>query len=618
MLRVYNGARADGTVVATKVTNAIDNYKAAIACFVRSLPSLQDPKSSELVRAEIKRLMARLGELQGVLREVDPAAAAERDSENDAQNRELLADLKFKVGDEVWVDEDGKRGKIIGVDFENGAYAIQYKDGTKEMDVAEARVRIPGPELLVSDTTASSSAVVDNTDAEEQERVEAFERHRLWSEIVESERTYRDALKMLVEAYIIPLDNPIMWGGAKAKKDTVFSQKTLTTSERAMIFGNVEDLAGTSTLLYDALSERFEQYNADQRLADVVLSFESLFQGYAIYAKAYFSSQDFLRQCREERNSFEAIMDFARMQGAPPLEELMRLPLDRPGEIKRLLALLAQRTRENHPDAKAINDAYLMMGRIERAIALALNYVENQKVMAKIEKTFSPEVKLSNGKRVFLKYQEDLHRIEGSTRTARCVWLFSDIIVVGRKSEWFNVGNFRHIDQLTIEKARSAPEFGPFAFEVSGKKTSFVFVAFDYENKQEWLNALRAFLDSSKKKKRRLTVVTPTAAAHAAAQAAKAPLDFMPGEGTGGSLLGPATLKQKEIRVQTKIGGVPASSYRTAKAMYAFTPQAPGDLEFSKGDTLFVYADPSSAEGWAVAQLADKKGNIPLNYLSFA
>jgi hypothetical protein len=187
--KVYQGAHADGTVVANRITGAVENYQAAISCFVKALPFLPDDGSSELVRNEIRRLMGRLGQLQQMLAEVTggeggPAPA----SEDDDRERKLMADLLFRVGDRVavLVDDVWRPGTVTAVDYERGTYAVQLDDGsaTRE-DVEAGRVRAH------NDTAA--------------------EREQIVSEIVESERVFRDQLRFLIRFYLVPLSKPQHW-----------------------------------------------------------------------------------------------------------------------------------------------------------------------------------------------------------------------------------------------------------------------------------------------------------------------------------------------------------------------------------------------------------------------
>jgi len=658
---VYAGAKADGKVVAEKCTNAIENYKAAVSCFVRALPSLQDERSAELVRAEIRRLMARLGELGEILRNADPdhpLAAADSTTldeggSGDALNNRLLQDLRFQVGDEVEVDET-RPGVVSSVDLETGTYGIQYDDGTRETGVPESRVRTRTKPVSL-DGAPSWITFKDAND---------FERYKLWSEIVESERVYRDSLNHLVQNYIIPLDSPMQWAGTKSKNETVFSQKSITKEERVQLFGNVEDIAGTSVMVFDALEKRFTSWESEQKLADIFLEFSSLFlEGYPLYAETVYSSIDLLKRLSAERGSFEAVIERAKLYGAPPLEDLLRAPLTRPAQYKRLLQSLAHRTNSDHPDSKAIRDSFVLMGKVEEAMELALNRLKLEAQLLQIEQTFAPAIKIARKGRYLVKFDENLKRIEGSTTSPRCVWLFNDLVIVGRKSEWFNKGQYRHLGQFFVTKARAAPEYGPLAFEIAGKSESWIFVAFDDRDKHEWLQALRGFIAT----KTRVSERRKSKANAPPAPPPSQPLQFAPPAmmtstmNTNGTTsaavpsssqqqpklggvgnkeviadlevaLGAATLRQKEILQQKKSSerSTPSPSFPSppapsplgpnwyrARALYTYQPQEIGDLGFQAGDTLELAAE-EEPPGWTRGRRVGGDGTIgqvPTNYI---
>ena len=143
--RVYAGASASGSVVKQKVTNAIDNYRAAVNCFLKALPSLSDDRSADLVRAEIRRLLARLGELQTMLTAVDPDAGGGGDEVDadegaaDARRRAVEADAdeirarRFKPGDRVEAQQPGapnawRAGVVVDAEDGTDAYRVRYDD----------------------------------------------------------------------------------------------------------------------------------------------------------------------------------------------------------------------------------------------------------------------------------------------------------------------------------------------------------------------------------------------------------------------------------------------------------------------------------------------------------
>jgi len=182
-MKVYGGAHADGEVVANRITGAVEQYQAAISCFMKALGYLrEDDGSAELVRTEIQRLMMRLGKLQQMLAEVtgEPAPPA------DDRDRRLLADLLFRVGDrvQVFVDEQWKPGTVIAVDFDAGTYTVELDDGT-------VCNNIPGELVRANNDVAEREVIV--------------------SEIVESERMFRDQLRFLIKYYIVPLSKPQHW-----------------------------------------------------------------------------------------------------------------------------------------------------------------------------------------------------------------------------------------------------------------------------------------------------------------------------------------------------------------------------------------------------------------------
>ena len=630
---VYEGGRATGSVALDKVNNAIDNYKAAVACFVRVLPSLSDQKSVELVRSEIRRLLARLGELQDILRRVkndDDITEEEKDFkiEEERTTNSLLHDLKFSVGDDVVVD-NVKSGKISSVDLEKGTYGVTYNDDSIELNIPEPRIQLKP--LVISHKSDLKFADVNEA-----------ERYELWSEIVESEKIYRDSLKNLLELYLTPMDSPMQWIGEKIRNDTKFSKKTLTESEKNTIFGNSEDIYGTADMVYNSLEKRFMEWKLDQKLAEVFLEFGSLYDQYPIYAETFNDALQLIQKIRQERSSFEAIEMRAKQFGAAPLETLLRLPMERPSEMKRLLSLLSKRTKETHPDFQYIREAFVLFGKIEEQLQYALHRVELEAKVKEVEKLFEPQISLAKKGRRILKSSLSLKRIEGPNAVARLVWVFNDLVLVGRKSEWNewgfkNVG-YRYVDIMQgISKARGALEYGPFAFEISNETQTWIFVTNSEEEKREWLLALKGFIPVKKSRRKSTLTVQADVSDRRSSTAVSPPppppplLPFV--KNSSSTQLGQETLKvmMKLKENQHQSGALPSSSlplpprnqpvWRRARAKYTFKGEQLTDLPFKKGEVLEVLIDTPNfvPNSWITARrLTDtESGQVPANYLEF-
>jgi len=591
MQKVYDGAHADGSVVANKITNAVENYQAAISCFMKALPFLPDDGSAELVRNEIQRLMARLGQLQQMLAEV----TGEPPPPQDDRDRKLLADLLFRVGDrvQVLVGDEWKPGVVVAVDYDNGTYTVQLDDGTTASSVSADRIRAHN---------------------------DAQERMVIVSEIVESERVFRDQLRFLIKFYLVPLSKPQHWGGQKSKTETVFSQKTVSAAEMKALFGNIEELAGTSEVFHASLNARFEQWTADQKLGDVFITFAPFFVAFALYADCVRTSVDLLRQLRQERASFDAVVQDAQDRGAPPLEDLMRAPMTRVAEYKRLLDRLIRRTPASHPDSAMLRQAYVAIGKVEEDINNILNRKENQRKVEEIQTMFTPPLSLVTPSRLLVRFSDALKRVEGGKPVKRLVWLFNDLVLVGRKSEWMAVGSNRHVADCLVKGARACPEFGPLAFEITGSKPGeeWVFVASSPEEKKQWLQDLKAFGNarSSLGSATQRQVSLSKARRESGRGLSSAPAAPPPLDADWLQLVDAATGKPYYFSPALQRTTWDRPRWRRAVAKHKFDAVDPRvDASFAQGEEFDVMLE-GCDEGWATARFKDRAGGmVPVNRL---
>ena len=677
--KVYAGASASGPVVKNKVTSAIQNYRAAVNLFMRALPSLPNDGSAELVRQEIRRLLARLGELQQILRQVDPNATPEDlglDGENEddeALRRRLEADVramqpkKFKPGDEVDVEQpDGswRPAHVVSVGQDQNAYTVAYDDdGSEEADVEEDRIRfaVRGDGDGDGDGDDGGNGDGDHHAGGEDEAAaaqEEEERRLIVSEIVESERLYRNALRDLTKFYLAQMSNPLRWGGERSTSETLFTQRIMTQSEIRTIFANIEEIAGISEIFFDALEQRFTEWTADQKLGDVFLLHAPFFLCYAEYADVFTEAEATLAKIRSERDAFEAVLGNAKAKGIAPLDVLMRKPVNRISEYKSLLGKLVRRTRPSHPDFATIQQAYVAMGNVEEKINAALQRKENQRQVALVEKMFDPPLALVTPTRLLVRFSPKMNRIDPGARTPvmRAAWLFNDVVLCGRPSKWMAVGFYRHDGQFRVTSARDAPEFGPLAFEVAGDAPAdkWVFIPPTEEEKRAWMHDLRGWCKVPSAGGGRRGGVGAGVGAGAASGA---------GAAGGKALLGPATRQVLQRKASSSSAPSPKAgemttttttttpsqpttekddywrelrdvetgqsffyneasgqttwdrpTMRRATGLYDFDATGPDEMSFKKGDVLLVEWV-ESEYGWARAKVpgTSRKGLVPKN-----
>jgi hypothetical protein len=129
---------------------------------------------------------------------------------------------------------------------------------------------------------------------------------------------------------------------------------------------------------------------------------------------------------------------------------------------------------------------------VQRFMLEGIKMRENQAKVRELQNQFSPPYfdLSSNPQRVFV-FKGDVNRMEDNNPKERQLWLFSDILVCSRVSEWLNRGSYRHLNTLEIKAFGDAHEFGPHAWFVRGTAgEKWVMISGNFDNKATWFEKL--------------------------------------------------------------------------------------------------------------------------------
>jgi len=69
--RIYEAAEVSPVLLKRHAGMAVNNYVAAISCFLRALPNVKDTRSKKLLIEQINRLLRRLGAMRALYAEAE-------------------------------------------------------------------------------------------------------------------------------------------------------------------------------------------------------------------------------------------------------------------------------------------------------------------------------------------------------------------------------------------------------------------------------------------------------------------------------------------------------------------------------------------------------------------
>jgi len=494
--RIYNAALVNPQLLGKNAGDAIMNYKAAISCFLRAVPSVKDERSRNLLEEHVNKLLVRVEGMRALQAEAErlsqenngePVTLDSSDRINYLPENPDLAQLlanfsktmnadmealslefdampnittkvteeqEFQVGDEVEVADSefsGWKLALVAAYSDEGTYSVKYFDGTDESNVDSSRIM-----------AKQQSQEDQGESAEHQSRMSVM------SEIIESERSYNMDLANLKHYYIEMYRKPAHWGGVIEAHETLFTQKTLNDEEFKNVFANISEIIEMNAEFLQALEDAFVEMQTDQSLASVFARFAPKFKLYTEYIVQYEQSQDLIAKYRQERSAFRTADEAARHVGVPSLAELMHRPVARIPEYIRLLKGLMKRTPPSHPSFNDAEIAIVLFKNVQEYMKRAINMKENVKTIREIEKRFRPVLSLATPGR-FLIHTGSANRIaENLDAKRRHFFLFSDIMVCARNSEWLSIGHLRHVATIQIKSFGTSPDLGPDAFHVTG------------------------------------------------------------------------------------------------------------------------------------------------------
>ncbi len=174
-----------------------------------------------------------------------------------------------------------------------------------------------------------------------------------------------------------------------------------------------------------------------------------------------------IEKYRKERMGFAAAEEAAKRHKVPSLSVLLGCPIGRIDTYIEQLQRLQERTPLEDFSCDDILIALNHFRKVKSSIDQGLRMNVNRAKCEKIGRSFSPRISLATSTRYCI-YKGKLNRMEKGNSKPRLLFLFNDILVCARKSDWLDRGHLRHKGTLTLHSYGNNADFGPTAFYVKG------------------------------------------------------------------------------------------------------------------------------------------------------
>eukprot|EP01133_Synstelium_polycarpum_P012286 gene12286-14403_t len=318
-------------------------------------------------------------------------------------------------------------------------------------------------------------------------------------EILTTERTYCDNMRVLVENFIEPLK---LGEGGISRENAI------------IICSNLADILLISIEMLNRLEEKLANWSATQRIGDVFLTLIPFLKMYTNYTVGYDSVMTVVGEC--EKNS--AFVSFIQKCTENPrtrkldLRSYLIQPVQRITRYHMLLDELLKHTEPTHPDYADLAKSLAEMKKVTSEANEAIKEYENRMKVMEIHKMFVGDADIVAAHRSFV-YEGVLMKVCRKACKKRHVFLFSDMLVYGSSiPPKLLLHEKIMLDHCRIEDipdgdtggSRSISLNGQLinnAFQICSNKKSFVVFADSPDAKMQWMIKLIETIGALKEKK---------------------------------------------------------------------------------------------------------------------
>ncbi|KAJ3450697.1 faciogenital dysplasia protein [Anaeramoeba flamelloides] len=305
-----------------------------------------------------------------------------------------------------------------------------------------------------------------------------IERICLITEIISTEKTYVQQLKIIIDEFLIPL------------KKT----KIIDPNEIKNIFSNIESIYGLNHRLYLDLEKRKSNLETRQWF-DLFTRFIPFLKLYTDFVNNYENALETIRKNIQNNNSFATFLEQThqseKLQGFK-IFDLLITPVQRIPRYVLLIQGVIKNTDQNHPEYQEFKKI------LERLRHIADHVNKTKFVTNNFRKLVNLEIKLKNSdenleiisRRRLVK--ED-HFFEKDNPNREKSWgiLFNDIFVIATKIE---EGKFLSREVLSLDEIL-VKQIGSFFGEsnsiiISRGLDNYQFISDNPRHKKQWLEAL--------------------------------------------------------------------------------------------------------------------------------
>ncbi|KAF2068872.1 hypothetical protein CYY_009803 [Polysphondylium violaceum] len=212
-------------------------------------------------------------------------------------------------------------------------------------------------------------------------------RKEVSKEIWSTEKYYRDQLLTIIELFQRPMlqtvkTSPQDWN---IKESDIFS-----------IFSHIENIYSLSTILFEKIDPRLQNWSYSQSIADIFVDLSPFFKCYKQFSENYSNSIETLKNIK---NSSLTLNNWIKNKEKDvrckllDLPSLLIAPIQRVPRLILLLEALQKSTQPHHPDYKKSESAINLLKNIVQVVNDGINEDGHRKKLIQLQSIFDIHIK---------------------------------------------------------------------------------------------------------------------------------------------------------------------------------------------------------------------------------
>eukprot|EP01117_Protostelium_nocturnum_P020073 TRINITY_DN887_c0_g1_i1.p1 TRINITY_DN887_c0_g1~~TRINITY_DN887_c0_g1_i1.p1 ORF type:complete len:1736 (-),score=672.97 TRINITY_DN887_c0_g1_i1:47-5254(-) len=253
-------------------------------------------------------------------------------------------------------------------------------------------------------------------------------RDKLIRELVDTERTYVEGLRIIVKLYFNPLRSQV-------------NEKIITKQQTRSLFSDIEVILNTNAVLLSNLENRILNWNVREKIADIFIDMVESFKLYAHYISSFDLSLQTFKECRENPLFEEWIEPREKVK---TLNSLLILPVQRMPRYIMLLSEILKNTREDHPDHADLKLAVEQVSLTTNLLNEKKRQADNNTKIREIEESIEPNPGHLGAPGRSLILEGEFVEVVKNQRIPIHIFLFSDLLILTRPPKKFKNSSSKH------------------------------------------------------------------------------------------------------------------------------------------------------------------------------